>query len=231
MAIDHKIWNFPITAIQSQLFHVPGAYFDGGLTSGGARIMSPEPGGRAVLEVTPSLQVGEWDAPFSSWLMSKINGEIFRVPMVKTPQLVSFIGDKNYKLSKRGINWDNDEPWDNGQGWSDDGAYLNSSSTSLEGAISLNIETGSFGEVIRHGHVIGISNHAYMVDDIEYIGTVANIKVKPPLRKNVAIDEMIYLMPYFLGIIANGSEIRNSYDAENIGAIKLNRIIFQEVVL
>ena len=76
MTIEHKIWNFPNRAVESQLFHVPGEYFNGGLTSGGAKIMSPEPGGFSMLELTPSRQVNEWNSPVSSWLMSKINGEI-----------------------------------------------------------------------------------------------------------------------------------------------------------
>ena len=41
MTIAHKVFNFPQLAIESQLFHVPGAYAEGALTSGGAVIMSP----------------------------------------------------------------------------------------------------------------------------------------------------------------------------------------------
>ena len=229
MAIDYKIWNFPKMAIQSQLFHVPGAYFDGGLTSGGARIMSPEPGGRSVLEVTPSLQINEWKSPFSSWLMSKTNGEIFRIPLTVTPQLIS---SKTYNLMKsKGIVWDNDQSWDNGENWKDDGYYLNSAGVALEGSVKLYVDVRNFNDLIKHGHVIGFENSSYMVDDIEIENNIATITVNPPLRKNVKASDVIYLRPFFLGVISNGSEIRNSYDASNIGAIQLNRIVFQEVII
>ncbi len=208
MAVDYKIWNFPKMAIQSQLFHVPGSYFDGGFTSGGVKIMSPEPGGRSVLEINLSLQIKEWDGPLSSWLMSKINGEIFKIPLVKTPQLI--------KLNSEIYNqpWDNDQFWDNNQPWDDDGLYLQTSKSALEGEVSINVDTGTFGKIIRHGHVLGFGNSSYIVDDIEYTGADAKIS-----------------RPFFLGVISNGSEIKNSYEASNVGAIQLNRIIFQEVIL
>ena len=227
MTINHKIWNFPTLKIESQLFHVPGSYFDGGLTSGGARIMSPEPGGRSVLEVGLAYQINEWNSPFSSWLMSKINGAIFKVQLTKTPQLASFIGESNYKLknSTSGVLWDNDQLWDN------DGASLAAVGTALEGAVAVSVSTGAFGEILKYGHVIGIGNYSYMIDDISYVGTRADIIVSPPLRTNVADGESVWLKPYFLGAIANGGEIRNSYDAGNIGGIKLNRIVFNEVII
>ena len=226
MTVDHKIWHFPKMAIQSQLFHVPGSYFDGGFTSGGARIMSPEPGGRSVLEVTLSLQVNEWNTPFSSWIMSKVNGEIFKIPLVETPQLVR-LGDRQPEYQP----WDNDQFWDNNQPWDNDGAYLEASRQASEGETSLRVSMQSFGEVIRHGHVIGVGNHSYIVDNVEYENDVAILSLKPPLRKDVNVDDTVFLKPFFLGTIVNGSEIRNAYDASNAGAIQLNRIVFQEVVI
>ena len=231
MTINHKIWNFPTLKIESQLFHVPGSYFDGGLTSGGARIMSPEPGGRSVLEMRLAYQVKEWEAPFSSWLMSKINGAIFKVQLTKTPQIASFIGESNYNLRSTGVSWDNDQIWDNDQPWVNDGANLGAVGTALEGAVELSVSVGSFGEILKHGHVIGIGNHSYIIDDVSYVGTRADLVVSPPLRTNVANSEPVWLKPYFLGVIANGPEIRNSYDAGNIGGIQLNRIVFNEVVI
>ena len=225
MTINHKIWNFPTLKIESQLFHVPGAYFEGGLTSGGARIMSPEPGGRSVLEMRLAYQVNEWNSPFSSWLMSKINGAIFKVQLTKTPQLASFIGESNYITSSPFYNWDNDQPWVN------DGANLGAVGTALEGAVELSVSVGSFGEILKHGHVIGIGNYSYIIDDVSYVGTRADLVVSPPLRNSVSNADVVWLKPYFTGAIANGAEIRNSYDAGNIGGIQLNRIVFNEVII
>ena len=57
------------------------------------------------------------------------------------------------------------------------------------------------------------------------------------LHRNQNDDVMVYsgdlilLKPYFIGSIANGTELRNTYDAANVGHIQLNRIVFQESIL
>lgn len=226
MTISYKVWNFPTFPISKQLFHVPGAAIDGGLTSGGARITSSEPGGNAVLEIQPSLQFNERDYPLSSWLMSKINGEIFSIRLAPTPQVAS--------ARVSGVPWGAetiypDSPWSNQENWSGDLAatYL---SAALEGSNTLRIDMSEMGPVLRHGHVIGHMGNCYMVDDIVYnTAGIATITTKPPLRKNVAIGDTVYFRPYFTGSISNGQEIRKTYDAENNGAIQLERIIFNEV--
>lgn len=76
-----KIYAFPTFRIETQLFHVPGAGYDGGLTAGGAQFITPEPGGFGVLEMAPALIDTEWDSPLASWIMSKISGQIFRARM------------------------------------------------------------------------------------------------------------------------------------------------------
>lgn len=193
--------------------------------------MSPEPGGRSVLEMRLAYQVNEWNSPFSSWLMSKINGAIFKIQLTKTPQLASFIGESNYNIVSNNLSWDNDFPWDNNQPWANDGANVSVSGTALEGAVELSVSMGSFGEILKHGHVIGIGNYSYIIDDVSYVGTRANIVVSPPLRNAVSDGSIVWLKPYFTGAIANGAEIRNSYDAGNIGGIQLNRIVFNEVII
>lgn len=234
MALTYKIWDFPSVAIKSQLFHVPGIAYDGGYTSGGARIVSPEPGGRSVLEMGVALRIDEWNFPFASWLASKANGEIFKIQMVKTPQLVStaaLLGNDPSFGGLGGVLWNNNALWDNDQKWADDGVYVNPNATALEGSTTLTLDMGSFGEVIKHGHVIGHDNYSYVVDDITYSGSVATLTVKPPLRKNIAVNDFIWFRPFFLGMIANGDQVKALYTAENIGNIELGKIIFQEVIL
>src|SRR5690606_4032507 len=87
MTITPKVWDFPTIPVEGQVFHVPGAVAEGGFTSGGAQIYSPEPGGFGVLEIEPSLHAGEWRAPFASWIMSKTNGQYFRIRLAVTPQI------------------------------------------------------------------------------------------------------------------------------------------------
>lgn len=220
-----KIWDFPSLQVSKQLFYVPGMAFDGGFTSGGVRVFSPEPGGRAFLEMHVSLQIREFQSPMSSWIMSKTNGEIFRVRMAKTPQIAPYV--LSYGLS--GVPWDHDKPWDNEAFWSSDSAFIIASAASLEGSTQLIVDTSLHGSIVTYGHVIGHADSAYMVDDIEYNGAIATITVNPPLRRSVVSGDLILLSPYFTGMIANGSEIRNTYDAENAGHIQMSRIVFQEV--
>lgn len=234
MAITYKIWDFPTLNIRSQLFYAPGAAFDGGFTGGSARFLSPEPGGRAFLETELSLQTNEWETPLSSWLMSKTNGEIFRIQLVKTPQLVS-----NAALGiipSGSVPWSNEgqypeNQWDNNENWSLDDVFMTASTDALNGETILIVDTSLFGPVLRHGHVIGHNDNSYVIDDIEYDENIATITVKPPLRDDVSTDDFIMLRPYFLGNIANGSEIRTGYEASNNGHIQLSRIIFGEVIL
>lgn len=234
MTINHKIWDFPVSDIESQLFHVPGAAFNGGLTSGGAVISSPEPGGLAVLETKISLQTNEWKVPASSWIMSKVNGSIFRIKLVKTPQLVfpSGVSPVDAGTSPWSIDGTaNENAWDNDQEWDNDGFYLSATNSSSLGSTEIRLSTGSNGDILKHGHVIGFQNYSYIIDDIEYENTLAIITISPPLRNNIVAGDMILMQPYFTGSIANGDQIKADYRAANNGTIQLGTIIFNEVIL
>lgn len=235
MAITYDIFDFPRLAIQSQLFYAGGSAFDGGFTSGGARTISPEPGGRAFLEVQLSLQVNEWEIPFTSWLTSKVNnGTIFRVPLVKTPQLVSDIALGITSDLKKGIPWAPEglytQPlWDNGQLWSSDGLVINPATDAFDGSNQLVVTIT--GEPLKHGHVIGVNDSSYIIDDIVYDAGTATITVNPPLRQDVTTDDFIVTRPYFLGVVTNAGEFRANYDKMNNGHIQPGRLIFTEIIL
>lgn len=236
MSITYKIWDLPTLPVRAQLFYAPGQAFEGGYTSGGIRVTSPEPGGRAFLETELSLQTTEWDAPFSSWLMSKTNGDIFRIKLVATPQVVPALALGVIVPESRGVPWAAEgaydrSPWDNGRNWALGDTAAVTVGISLEGSQYLTVDLTGFGPVIKHGHVIGHSDNSYMVDDIEYDGDIAVITVKPPLRANVIAGDLVLFRPNFLGSISNGAELRASYEAMNVGNIQPARIIFSEVVL
>jgi hypothetical protein len=219
MTISPKIWDVPPFPVSGQLFYVPGAVVQGGLTSGGAQIISPEPGGFSVLEITPSLQVGEWLNPLSSWLMSKTNGQILRVRFARTPQVAWSNRRMNNILPE----------------WSVEGsevdALVSYVSASLEGSSTVVIDLSAVGKVLRAGHVIGHGNYAYKIDEIEYDGNIATATVTPPLRQNVAVDDIVYLRPWFIGRIGNASEILASYEAGNMGHIQPGKIVLNEAVI
>lgn len=227
MAITYKVYDFPNLPVRGQLFYAGGQSFEAGFTSGGIRVGSPEPGGRAFLDVELSLQVGEWENPFVSWLMSKTNGQIFKVPLTATPQLVA-----REKLAPGlGIPWNNDQPWDNNQLWQSDDVSAAVTQDALEGSVILKVDLTVWGPILKAGHVIGHTSNSYLVDEITYVGNLATIVVNPPLRKDVPAENRILFRPLFTGSIINGAEMRVAYEAINSGFIKPSRILFSEVIL
>jgi hypothetical protein len=86
------------------------------------------------------------------------------------------------------------------------------------------------GPILQPGHVIGHSYETYMIDEVTYVGTIATLRVKPPLRRNVAINDPAYFRSFFTGQIANGSEIIQTYDAELVGNMQMPKIVLSEVV-
>lgn len=226
MTINPKIWEFPSFPIKGQLFHVPGAMADGGLTSGGARIVSPEPGGFSMLQIEPALQTGEWSAPWASWLMSKVNGEILRVRLAPTPQIA-------YSANRDGaetVAWNNGVLWANQVEWNAD-AVVTFSAITLEGATGVTLDTTATGPIFGSGHVIGHGNYTYLIDEITYAGAVATIILRNPVRKAIAVNDPAYVRPWFLGRIMNPGDIMATYDAENWGAVQMGKIILGEAVV
>lgn len=223
MTIEYTVVDFPTIPIRSQLFHVPGAANEAGLTAGGVRMLSPEPGGRSMLEIQPSLRINEWQYPEASWLMSQGNGVIFRVRLIPTPQVCT--------AQFGGVPWQPDTPWNNDQPWSGD-VLVMFTAAALEGSNVVAIDLSSIGQILKRGHVIGHQDNCYKVDAISYDDNdVAIITIKPPLRKNVVIGDVAFLRPYFLGTISNAADVRVTYDAENVGLIQLGKIILDEAII
>ena len=125
-----KIYQFPTFRIEAQLFHSPGAGYDGGLTSGGAQFITPEPGGFGVLEIAPAIIDTEWDAPLASWIMSKISGQIFRARLAPSPQIAY-----SKMRGMTAVPWDNGQAWSNQEEWDGDFTGLFAADT-LKGAVT-----------------------------------------------------------------------------------------------
>lgn len=213
-----KIYQFPTFPIEAQLFHAPGAGYDGGLTSGGAQFITPEPGGFSVLEVTPGIIDTEWVDPAASALMSRISGQVLRIRLSSSPQ-IAWSRERIDRL---------DEEWSNPAGARNE-AHTVFTAASLKGAVTVSIDMAQYGRLLRAGHVIGHAFDTYMVDEIEYVGTVAKITVKPPLRRNIGLGDICLFTPWFTGRISNGADIRAAYN--NLGHVKPGNIILQEAVV
>lgn len=222
MAINYPVLDFPKLPIEGQLFYAPGAAIEGGYTTGGVRMFSPEPGGRSYLEIKLSLLINEWTRPVGSWLMSKTNGVIFKTGLTKTPQLA---------LSNvAGQLWNNDQPWDNNNPWSGTPVVL-TTEAAQEGEPTIKVNMATYGAVLDIGHVIGFLATSYMVDAISYDGDIATITVNPPLRADVPNAGMITFRPFFTGTIMNGDDFRSQYQAAMNGHIELGTILMSEVWL
>ena len=221
-----KVYNFPTVPVSKQLFHVPGMAQEGGFTAGGVRLLSPEPGGRSVLELQIALQVREWDFPFASWIMSKGNGQVFKVRLAPTPQILGARAPGVPWAPEPGVLWAGDVPWSG-----DITAFY--ASDALEGSNVVRVNMTGYGDVARVGHVIGDGGTTYMIDEIGFDAdtNIATMTVTPPLRRKIAANDAAYFRTYFTGTISNMSEVRNTYDAENNGAIQPGKIVFAESIL
>lgn len=225
MTISPKIWEFPSFPISKQLFHVPGGVTEGGFTSGGAQIVTPEPAGNGVLEIHPALQVNEWEYPISSWLMSKGNGAVLRVRLAPTPQ-VSWSRRRNAAT----VTWDDSLLWSNEQPWEGDFTAI-FVAAALEGSTAAVIDLTGVGQVLQMGHVIGSGNSCHLIDEIAYEGDIASVTLNPPHRRTVDVNDPCYLRPWFTGRISNPNDIRATYDAEQNGHIQPGQITLVEAIV
>lgn len=214
-----KIYDFPALPIMRQLFHVPGAAYDGGLTSGGAQFITPEPGGISVLEIEPDTDITQWDSPTAAWLMSKINGQIFRVRLSRSPQ----VSWSRKRLDRLDYDWSS-------PGMSvDANATASFASSAAKGSTVVTVNLSAFGKILQPGHVIGHEFDCYQVDEVSYSGNVATVTVTPPFRRAISAGSDCLLTPWFTGRIANGAEIRSAYDW--LGHVKMPNIIFNEAIV
>jgi hypothetical protein len=225
MTITPRVREFPTFPISKQLFYVPGAAVQGGLTSGSAQIITPEPGGFGVLEIQPSLR-DEWTYPISSWLMSKGNGHIFRVRLAPTPQ----VAWSRRRGNAVNVSWDDGLLWSNQQEWEGDFAAT-FASVALEGSTEVTIDLTGVGQILQMGHVIGHNYNTYGIDEIDYDGDTATAVLTLPLRRDVAVGDAAFTRPWFTGRIRNVSEALATYDAENNGSIQIGKLILDEAVV
>jgi len=228
------IYDWPSSVRPSaQLFYAGGQMQDGGFTSSGARVGYPEPGGRSFLDLEFSYQRNASPDTLVSWLMSKIaNGNLFRVTIAQTPQVLN---DEDLGLSDAstgGLLWAAEgllpaRAWDGGNLWEfEPGAVAGAAA--LDGTTTLTVDMGDLPAALKVGHVIGIADTAYLVDDLEWDGSVATITVDPPLRADVSADDFITLRPKMVCFATNPENFRANYRPANDilpGSIRMTEAI------
>lgn len=230
MTITSKVYSLPNFPISGQVFYVPGAAYEGGFTSGGSRLVSPEPGGFGMLQIQPANQADEFTFPLSSWLMSKGNGAVLRLRLAPTPQVCGAELMRN-TAQPGGVPWNGNILWSNGLPWS--GGYTASyAAAALRGTNVVKIDMSDNGRILKIGHIIGHKFSTYLIDEIEYDdANMATLTVMPPLRTEVNAGDSVLFRPFFTGSIVNQSEIVQSYEAEMNGNIQLPKLTLAEAIL
>lgn len=224
MTITTKVWDVPELSIGKQLFYVPGISTVGGFTVGGARVSTTEQGGFAFLDFQPVMRL-EWKRPIMSWLMSKTNGEVLRVRLAPTPQVMTGELIRGTGTPFGGIYQFNLQRWKGD-------IQSRFTTVALKGTSTITVDMGDFGQVLQAGHVIGHAYDCYMIDEIAYdTSNVATLTIKPPLRRNVAVNDPALFRPYFTGAVMNADEVRNMYDAGDNGFNAVGKITLGEVIL
>lgn len=222
-----KIWQFPTFPISAQMFRVPGSFTEGGFTRGGAKIGSPEPAGFGVLDIQPAMQVKEWDFPISSWLASKVNGEVLRVRLSPTPQ----IAWSKRRGNAAEVTWDSELLWSNQEMWEGDFSLTFIESV-LEGTNQAVIDCSPVGQIFQIGHVFGHAGSTYLIDEISYdANNYASVLFKTPSRQDIIAGDPCYTRPWFTGRISNPDTISTPYKASDNGAIQLNQITLTEAIV
>lgn len=198
------------------IFFAGGQAIDGGFTSAGVQVLSPEPGGRAYMDVA-FRTMAECDTLAAAWVASiGRNGAVWRVPVFNSTQLVSPAAlGVDAAWDTLGVPWAHDQPWSNGLGW----AFEPSAAVSApapDGAISVTVDTAGLGRVIERGHVVGFRSgekvSAHHVDLIDYSGAAATLTISPPLRFDVAADARMSLRPKMLATIRDADGFRAMFE-------------------
>jgi hypothetical protein len=233
---DPVIFDWPLGIVPSgQVFYAPGQIFEGGFTGSGIEAISPEPGGRAFLEMSFNTLKGDSNSRLAGWLFSKASA-IFRIPLYRSVQLVSSADLSVPGGGETDIPWqdaggEGETLWDGDIGWGVDYG-VNPTAAALEGTNTLSFNMSAYGRVLLPGHVIGYRDRAYMVDAITYDDDdAAVLSVNPPMRTDVvpSDDNQVTFRPVMLARMMDPAGFRAMFDQGKL--IKPGNVIFAEVLI
>jgi hypothetical protein len=77
--------------------------------------------------------------------------------------------------------------------------------TGVQGLTQLTIDFGSYGEIIQAGQIFGLADRAYIVNAIEYSGSVATVDFSPSLHKAYT-NEAVKLRPNIIARLFEDEE-------------------------
>ena len=222
-----------------QAFRAGGAAQDSGFTLGGSAILTPEAGGRAWLDAQFSY-TGGIKGRLVSWLLSKImNGNVFRVPVARSAQLVSALDlGLPFTYDQFGNPWSNGLPWGSRFNWQFEPCIVatadaseGSTTVSVDlGSTTVSVDLGVIGQVLNFGHPVGHLGRCYVIDDIAYgAGTLATLTLNPPLRVDVTAGDLFTLRPSMLATVPDPTGFQALFEPG--GVIQPGTISFREALL
>lgn len=202
---DWRSTLFPL----EQIFFAGGQAIAGGMTLGGISSESPEPGGLGEMRMTfPPFWTGADANLDASWTLSRIrNGAVFRIRLYKTVQMVSSVA---LNVPEVGQTWANGQPWANDENWRVN-PFAFVAAAALPGVTRFVVDMSVLGQILRIGHVIGFHIEGYdfthKVMDVDYVDGLATVTVETPLRRALAVDDLMLFRPTMLATCRNGNEI------------------------
>ena len=215
MAYDPEILDWRSTLVPlGQQFRATAQAIAGGMTLGGFMTESPEPGGRGELLLGfPSFFEGA-AALDASWTLSRMSaGVLFRIRLWPSVQLVPrsalMMLTEDSGAESDGVPWANDQPWASGENWRWDPVAPVAADAAM-GAAGFTVDLSGIGEVLRIGHVIGLSEEGvdscHMVTEVTYHDDLADLTVSPPLRRALTTDSVMRFRPSFVGAVRNAKD-------------------------
>ena len=228
-----QIYDWPKSIAPSgQLFMVAGQAQDGGFTTMGARVLTPEAGGRSMLDFTFGWHSRKESGPLYSYLVSKVtNGNVFRIPIWDSPQLVRY-ADLGFDGVPGSLPWQGPGGvtayWSDGTGWEAQFGVA-AIGTRQEGKTDLVLNMAGLARGLTHGHLIGVAGRAYLVDDIIYAGNNAMVTVTPPLRTDVGAGDQVTFRPRMLGVCVNPESFKALFQPAEL--VQPGNITFVEALV
>lgn len=174
------------------------------------------PGGRVQLSMEFGYRQKTTDIEAVSWLVSKLRGNIFRVPIPKSVQVARYedLGLAHGAYGK-GIPFDEGVLFAEGVGFAFD-PTLDTAGSALEGEMEIAIDETRWPGLLRYGKWIGIGFGAYHIADVVRVGTTVTVTVEPPLLRDVAAGEFVSLRPSLICQAKDAASFASAFEPADL---------------
>ncbi|MEW7009486.1 hypothetical protein [Lentilitoribacter sp. EG35] len=170
-----------------------------------------------------------------AWLCNQARGALFSVPVWNSPQLATNATIAANELTYgNGIDFSNDLPFSSGYGFK----YIPTVdlyADALAGDVTIQVDVSRHPNTLDYGNVIEIGRSVHHIDDIQTVGDISTLTIRPQLRRNytVADDSKVSLRPHIIGEIKDPQALTSLFDpAHNFqpGSVTLNEVIDERLL-